>query len=233
MTTNVTMRSTDRELFGVTIRQGTNPAFLSVTDLQKAYEKARWQHGWSDREISSVMQTTDFKERLYFLLYERGLVKLTILSFMEMVDKEGITSVMKGLDVWKTTGRGTNKTVMADPYIWVLLAMELNPMIYAKVVIWLTDSLIFDRIEAGAETKPLNGALCAMLGGKATADTYRNVYITLNNKVFGQHIKGMRNLASAAELKQIVHIEKFLLNAINHGWLKSEADVINAIASYT
>ena len=75
-------------------------------------------YGRSDREISSVTQTVDFKERLYFLLYERNLIKIEISIFTEMVETEGIVNVLKGLDVWKTTGRGSNKTVMADPYMW-------------------------------------------------------------------------------------------------------------------
>jgi hypothetical protein len=233
MKTNVTLESTDRELFGVTIRQGTKPSFLSITDLQLSYEKARWQYGWQQQNIPSLMQGKQFQERLYHLLFERNLIKIEISIFTEMVETEGIVNVLKGLDVWKTTGRGSNKTVMADPYIWVLLAMELNPMIYAKVVIWLTDSLIFDRIEAGSETRPLNGAINGMLNGKASPENYKKIYIAINKKVFGQHIKGgMRNLASSAQLKQIIYIEKFIINAIDNGWLKTEADVIKAVETY-
>ena len=39
MKTDVILSSTDRELFGITIRQNTKEQFLSVTDLQNAYEK--------------------------------------------------------------------------------------------------------------------------------------------------------------------------------------------------
>ena len=52
---------------------------------------------------------------------------------MEMVKNEGIAKVLKGLGVWKTTGARATKTVYCDPYIWVLLAMELNPKIYAEI----------------------------------------------------------------------------------------------------
>lgn len=41
MKTNVTMVSNDRKLFGVTIRQDTKNQFLSITDLQEAYTRAR------------------------------------------------------------------------------------------------------------------------------------------------------------------------------------------------
>lgn len=132
MKSNVVLQSSDRELFGITIKQNTRDSFLSVSDLQKAYEVARWQHGWSDRKIADIMQTIEFKERVFYLLKNQGVIKTDIMGFIEMVNSEGIAKVLKGLGVYKTTGARNTKTTYANPYIWILLAMELNPMIYAK-----------------------------------------------------------------------------------------------------
>jgi len=228
MKSNVILSSTDRDLFGVTIRQNTKEQFLSISDLQKAYEKARWQYGWSDKRINDILSSTDTKERVYFLLKERGLVKAEITVFMEMVKKEGLTKVLKGLGIYKATGRGENKTVMADPYIWVLIAMELNPMLYAKVIIWLTDSLIFDRIEAGGEFIPMNASIKKIV----QSPDYPKYARLINEKVFGQHQTGMRNLASAKELRKIADIEKFITQSISMGFLKSEIDVVNSIKNF-
>lgn len=228
MKSNVTLKSSDRELFGITIRQNTQGQFLSVTDLQKAYEKARWKYGWSEQNITSMMQGDKFKERMYYLLLERDLIKVEISTFMEMVNKEGVAKVLKGVGVYKTTGRGVNKMVAADPYIWVLLAMELNPMIYAKVVIWLTDSLVFDRIEAGGEYMPMNTAIKSIVNNPNYIEIAKNI----NLKVFGHHQTGMRNIASAKELRQIAGIEKFIINAIANKWVKTNDDIINAIKNY-
>lgn len=222
MKTNITLSSSDRELFGITIRQNTKDCFLSVSDLQKAYEKARWVHGWSERGINTIMQTLDFKERLFHLLNERGLIKVSIPTFMEVIEKEGITRMLKGLSLYKTTGRGVNKTVMADPYIWVLLAMELNPMLYAKVIIWLTDTLIFDRIEAGTEYLPMNTKIKEII----EKPDYAKYATLINKKVFGQHLSGMRNLASASELRKIADIEKTVIAAIDNKWIKNEEDLL-------
>ena len=228
MKTNVTLQSSDRNLFGITIRQNTKDGFLSVTDLQKAYEKARWQYYWSDRKVADILNTNSTKERVFYLLSERNSVKTDFVGFMEMVNNEGLTKVLKGLDVYKTTGRGASKTVMADPYIWVLLAMELNPMLYAKVIIWLTDSLVFDRVEAGTEYMPMNSAIKRVVGNP----DYPTYAKAINNKVFGNHQTGMRNIASAKELRKIADIEKFIINAIGQRWLKSEQDILNAITNY-
>jgi len=220
------LSSSDRELFGITIRQNTKDSFLSVTDLQKAYEKARWVYGWSERGVNTIMQTIDFKERLYHLLNERDMIKVSIPTFMDMIEKEGITKLLKGLSIYKTTGRGSNKTVMSDPYIWVLLAMELNPMLYAKVIIWLTDSLIFDRIEAGSEYLPMNSKIKEIVN-KPDYPKYAKL---INIKVFGEHKTGMRNLASAKELKKIADIEKTIITAIDNKWIKNENDLLKFLS---
>jgi len=54
----------------------------------------------------------------------------------------------------------------------------------------------------------------------------------MNEKVFGKHITGIRQLASANQLKQIASIEKFVMNAIEMKLIKSDADIINAIKNY-
>ena len=228
MKTNVVLQSADRELFGITIRQNTKEQFLSVTDLQRAYEKARWQYGWSQQNISMLLNYEKTQERIYYLLLERDLIKISLLSFMEMVKIEGMTKVLKGLSLYKTTGRASDKSVMCDPYIWVLLAMELNPMLYAKVIMWITDTLIFDRVEAGTEYKPMNVAIKRVVG----IPDYAKYARLINTRVFGIHQTGMRNLASAKELRKIADIEKFIINAVNQGWIKSDEQIENAIKNY-
>lgn len=223
MKSNVVLQSTDRELFGITIKQNTKDTFLSVSDLQKAYEVARWQYGWSERRVDNIMQTQDFKERVFYILESQGLIKTSILGFIEMCEKEGIAKVLKGLGVYKTTGARSTRATYTNPYIWVLLAMELNPMIYAKVIVWLTDSLVFDRIDAGSEYLPMNAAISSII----KTPNYPEYARLINKKVFGQHISGMRNLASAKELRKISDIEKQIIMAIERGWIKNEKDILD------
>lgn len=228
MKSNVILTSTDRELFGITIRQNTKEQFLSITDLQKAYEIARWQHGWTERRISDILNYDITKERIYYLLKERDFIKASLSVFMDMVKSEGITKVLKGLQVYKTTGRGESKQVMTDPYIWMLLAMEMNPMIYANVVVWLTDTLIFDRIQAGNEFKPMNTAISTIL----VNPNYPMYAKEINKKVFGEHITGMRNLASAKELRKIADIEKMVIKVIENKWIKDENELVQFIKGF-
>jgi len=221
MKTNVTLVSSDRELFGITIKQNTN-TFLSVSDLQKAYEKARWQYGWKEHRIVDIMQTNAFKERVFYLLENKGVIKVDFATFIEMVEREGISKVLKGLNVYKTKGARQTKEVYADPYIWILLAMELNPMIYAKVVIWLTDTLIFDRVTAGSKYLPMNAKISTIV----KMPNFSEYAKLINIKVFGQHLTGMRNLASASDLRKISEIEQQVITAIDMNWIKNENDLL-------
>lgn len=229
MKTNVVMKSDDRNLFGIVIKQNTkNGQSLSVSDLQSAYGVARFQYGWSDRRISDIMKYRDFQERCYHLLHERGIIKTTIHVFIEMVEKEGIVKVLKGLRVWKTAGRGENKSTYCDPYIWVLLAMELNPLIYAKVVIWLTDKLIINRITAGTEFTPMTSAIKSIIQNP----NYREYNIQINKKVFGRHESGIRDTASEDQLRMITDFEKFITQSINIGIIKNENQLLKVIERF-
>jgi hypothetical protein len=225
MKTNVIMKSKDRELFGIVIRQETKNNFLSVTELQKAYEIARWQYGWSEADISSLMQSQKFKERIYYVLKDRDVIKTELSAFIEMCKEHGITKVLKGLNLWKTTGARQNKTVMCDPYVWIAIALELNPMVYAKVITFITDSLMFDRIEAGDEFKPMNAAIKKVI----PKPDYRKYSIAINERVFGKHMTGMRNLASSEELKKIIKIEQFVSQGIEIGMIKNDDQIMYSI----
>lgn len=227
MKSNVTLSSTDRDLFGITIRQNTKDSMLSVTDLQKSYDKARFMYGWSDRQLGTLMRTNEFRERSFHILSERNLIKMPFSTFTEMIEKEGVTKVLKGLGVWRTTGRGSNKQVVADPYVWVLIAMEMNPMLYAKVVVWLTDTLVFDRIEAGSEFMPMNTSIKSIVNNPDYPEYAR----LINKSVFGQHIRGIRNLASSKELRKIAYKEKFVTDCISNGMITTENQLINVLSN--
>ena len=225
MKTNITMQSTkDRELFGVVIKQETQTGFMSLTDLQEAYTHARVLNGWRDYRIAHVFDSVQNHERIYYILKETGFINTGFTAFMEQVELVGITKVLKDCGAYKTTGRGDNKRVMCDPYIWVLVAMELNPQLYAKVVTWLTDKLILNRIEAGNMCKSLNSALY-----KAGNTDFSKIAIELNKHIFGRHEIGIRNTGSKEELEKLYRLEDRIAFAIDRGYIKTTDEIIKAI----
>lgn len=222
------MKSTEsRELFGVVIRQETKDCFLSLSDLQEAYTHARVMNGWSDRKVQDVIAYESNIERIFYLLSEQKIINSCLDEFMKSVNQKGIIKVLKELGVYKTTGRGENKQSSCNPYIWVLLAMEMNPQLYAKVVIWLTDKLIINRIEACDLNKNLRSAY-----GRFGNPDYGELNKALNIKVFGYHETGMRNLASEKDLRTLCYLQDSLCFCIKQGYLKSKEDVFKAIEDY-
>ena len=223
MKTNVVMRSTDRKLFGITVRQETKTGFLSLSDLQSCYEIARGIHGWSDKQYQDVISLKTNTERIYYILESQGLINTGFSVFMESVENEGILKVLKSIGAYKTTGRGANKTVSCNPYIWVLIAMELNPMLYARVMTWLTDSLILNRIEAGDFYKGFSQSI-AKLG-----PDYVRVAKALNYIVFNKHEVGIRNTATKEQLSELVDLEKKLSFSVDMGDITTAEELISRL----
>ena len=229
MLTNVTMQSEkDRELFGVVIRQDTKDSMLSLTDLQEAFTRARIMNGWRSKgEIQHIINGQENAERIYYVLFEQKFINCEYSQFMEMVQEKGMVKVLKEFGVYRTTGRGENKQSVCNPYIWVLVAMELNPMLYAKVVTWLTDRLILNRIEAGNFYKSLSGALY-----KIPQPNYPEIAKALNTKVFGKHETGIRNKGSQKQLSELARVEDNIAYCINKGFYKTNEDVLKAINEF-
>ncbi len=224
MKTNVTMVSTDRDLFGVKIRQQTKNGFLNLSDLNDAYHNAISLHGWSERRIDHIISSRENIERIYYLLEKQEIINVSFHTFIEMVENDGINKVLKQLGVYKTTGARHTKTTWANPYIWVLVSMELNPMLYAQTVMWLTDKLIINRIEAGNFYKELTKAI-----GRFSNVDYVQLAKGLNFVVFGRHETGIRNTATQNQLKEMETLEGRLAFAINMGYIKTFESLIDEL----
>ena len=218
MKTNVILSSSDRVLFGTTIRQETKTGFLNLSDLQDAYDKERFKNGWSERRIESITASQDFKERSFYLLKRQGLIETSFLAFIEDVESQGIVRVLKKSNAWVSKGARQTRTTWANPYIWVMIAMEMNPKLYAEVVIWLTDQLIINRIEAGNFCKALNTSIVKFNPDGAQ---YMTLAKALNHIVFGKHETGIRNTGAKEQLKELASLEEKMAFVIDMNYINS------------
>ena len=73
---NIMMKSKDRILFDVVIRQDTKDSFLSLSDLNEAYIRAREINGWADRDINNILMSNFVIERIYYVIREQLLQKI-------------------------------------------------------------------------------------------------------------------------------------------------------------
>jgi hypothetical protein len=226
--TNTIIKSTDRELYGVVIRQRTDNSFLCLSDMTDAYHVARIKNSWSDRNIEDITRNKIFLERLYHLLFKRNIINLHISGFMENLSYKGFPKYMKELNLYRTYGARETRAVWCDPYLFVMLTMELNPEIYAQTILWVTDNLVFARVEAGNNWKPLTDAIKSKFN-PIDETPYIKIAIAINNKIFEKHIPGVRSIASKQELARIVKIEEMLANMIELEMLKNDRDTVEAI----
>lgn len=225
MKTNVVMKSSDRSLFGGNIRQETKTGFLNLSDLQDVYNKQASAEGWSEKRISDLFFNKAIVERVYYILEKQGVIKSLFYDFIELVEKQTLVKVLKSHKAYRTSGARHTKTTWVNPYIWVLIAMELNPKLYAETVMWMTDSLILNRIAAGNMYVELGRQLASKLD--AEKDVYMNVARAINYCVFNNHESKMRDSASTKELKEIEELEKHLAWSLKAGLIKNYDQLMN------
>jgi hypothetical protein len=217
MKTNVTLSSESRNLFGVIVRQQTKTGFLSLSDLQAAYNLGAEQHGWSEKRADNFFKSVENCERAYELLFEMKKVNVQIYTFTQNLQKNPV-KYLKSLGVWKTSRK---EGVSVDPYVWVSIAMWMNPKIYAKTVIWLTDKLLVNRIEAGNLYKDLAKAVA-----RYPDVDYQQLAKGLNHITFGRHESGIRNSATQQQLDELRSLESNLAFAVDMGLIPTYAALI-------
>lgn len=246
------MKSTDRNLFDVVIRQETKDSFLSLSDLNEAYTRARVLMGWSEKRLDHILQRDSNVERIYYMIREQIFNDKTEVytcekdetykrtktsfyenypeytSFKEVVDKVGLPKVLKQLHLYRMTGRGENRNVMCNPYIWMLVAMEMNPILYAKVVGWITDGLILRRIEASQ----LNKKLMEAINNNFQNPEYWKINVALNERVYGEHMKGIRNISKEQGLISLNGLQEVMAYLINHNIIHNQNELIQKIYEY-
>lgn len=229
MKTSVTLISKDRDLFGTTIRQDTKTGMLSLSDLTEAYTQERVKNGWAIKNISEILNSSHNDETIHFLLEKQGIIKIDFSTFTKEIENQGFVKYLKSLGVYRTTGKGANREVWVNPYIFVMVAMELNPRFKGTVIAWLTDELIINRVEAGTMYIRLGAGI-----GKISTEerTYPYIAIKLNQKIFGRHETGIRNQGSKKELQELSRLEDQLATLIEDGYIKTVPELVAAIDRY-
>lgn len=130
MNTAVIMK---RELFGMPISQNSKTEYYSATELFRAGNKWR---------INNNMQILNMND--WFNLQSTKL-------FVEELEKK--------YGNVKISGRGRGNHTWVHPYLFLDMALALNPKLKIEVYQWLYDNLIEYRNNSGDSYKKMCGAL--------------------------------------------------------------------------
>jgi len=114
------VKQSDCQIFDVSIRHTENKQFLSMTDMDRAYEKVRHQYYWKSRPISNFIKNAKIKIALYDILIHKGVINLDLNDYYFQINKLGTIKFLKDLGIYKTTGRGDSKNTYAIDWLWKL-----------------------------------------------------------------------------------------------------------------
>ena len=139
MKTEVIMK---RELFGDQISQKSKSEFFSATDLIKAGNKWRVAHNLDFFSLNVWLQNKATKEFMTFLSDEYGEIKIN--------------------------SKGKNGHTWVHPFLFIKIALAINPELEIKVYKWLFDLLLKYRNDSGDSYKKMTGALFENSHSKTT-----------------------------------------------------------------
>lgn len=227
--TNTILTSPDRNLFGTIIRQSTD-GMLCVSDFMVMYEKQRATKGWAGKNIQDILENKKSQEEIYYTLVKAKVINSEISEFMEKCNEIGLLKVLKQYGLYSMKGRAENRAVWANPYIFVYLAMNMNPEIYGEVIVWLTDSLILNRVEAAQNYRPMTDAIQDKIGDNFL--NYVKVARVINKKVFGKEDAGQRAIATTSQLNKIKDIEKLITSLLNLGYISTINEIEKIVIDY-
>jgi hypothetical protein len=138
METEVLMK---RDFMGGEVRQKSKSSFLSATDLISIGNEWRRSNGLNDFNLSQWFETKNNKE------------------FISQMEKQFGVCVMKG--------RGRSSITWVHPYIFLDLALSLNPQFKIEVYGWIQDNLLKYRNDSGDSYKKMTGALWLSIENKS------------------------------------------------------------------
>lgn len=230
MKSNVVLSSRDRELLGFRIPVMSKDGFISITNTLRALNKKRKERGLAEKRLDDVLGSKQINERIIEIAKKLNENKIWTAAFTALTNPGfSINSLsdLRKIGLARRKGKGVDQAWFIDPYLYVLVAMELDPEIYANVVIWLTDGLIKNRNDAGDAYIRMSSALWELLGHPDDFKDYiSKVAEAINWIVFNEHYEGRRNHASMDELGDIIALENLIGINVEEGIFKSFDEVI-------
>ena len=151
MKTEVVMK---RELFGQEISQKSKSEFFSATDLVKAGNRFRIASGMSPFDLTEFLRNKTTKD------------------FVNHLEKE------YGKVVISARGRGHHTWV--HPFLFIDIALAINPKLKLHVYKWLYDYLLKYRNESGDSYKKMSGALWLTCSNKSK---FKNEIVYFANRI--------------------------------------------------
>lgn len=195
------------------VLQRTSDGFFDGAALLYQWNKVK---GNPDRKMARFLESSETK------------------GFLEALedDLKNQSANMHNADIQvfkKVKGRATRNgrtkdQVWMHPYLFIKLAMWINPKFELQVIKFVYDELIKNRHLAGDNYNVLTSAIATL----PYAD-YREVAKAIQWIVFNTTGKNLRQSATQEQLKEISEIEHSLAFSINMGLIKDHFGLMNLL----
>lgn len=154
MKTEVIMK---RELFGREISQESKSEMFSATDLVRAGNAWRVSEGMSLFNMNRWFNLDSTKEFVAELELQYGKVKIS--------------------------GRGRGNHTWVHPFLFIDMALSINPNLKIEVYKWLYDHLLKYRNDSGDSYKRMCGAIACNSGSREITATIKRIATRIKNEV--------------------------------------------------
>mgnify|MGYP003184098418 CR=1 FL=1 len=215
MKSNLILSSESRELLGRNISVMSKDGFVCITEVMEALNEKRKSMGLESRRLDHLLSINDIctVRNLTVQNHELKINKITDLKKYGMAYRRG---------------KGEGQKWYVNPYFFVMVALELDPEIYAKVIIWLHDGFIEDRNAAGEAYIKMSSAVAMLVSDKSQlSDKISRVAKAINFIVFNKHESGIRNTATNNQLNDIVAVENVITGVIDGGFIDTYDKLID------
>lgn len=224
MKSNVLLKSSSRELFGENISVMSKDGFVCITDVMEVLSKKRKEDGLEPKRLDHLFSNKGFQEKMSALIKELNVNNICTVGNPTV--QNGVLEINKLIDLKKygmayRKGKGAGQKWFVNPYFFVVVALEMDPQIYAKVILWLTDGFIDNRNMAGDAYVDMSRSVYSIVNDKDNFPEYiKSVAKAVNYIVFGRHEEGIRNYADKNQLMEIIKIENTISGVINGGFIR-------------
>ena len=201
---------------------------LCISDLLVANKEYCKREFKKEKRFNDFFKEKDSFEYLHELLKLQG---IDTSIFVDVYRALGLKQALNEINQYKVTGRGINKAIFCNHYIFIAVAQWLNPRFRAFVTMWATDTLILNRIEAGHDYSQLCATISQHILPKISDNAKKFIYSNfaklINKKVFGEHSDNLRQIASKEQLKELNRVQTKLAALIEVGYISNYQDAKN------
>lgn len=232
MKTSVKLDSPDRMIMGEIVPVLSDNGFVCITKAMDILSKKRKKMGLEPKRLNDILNKPDFRETVRELAHKLNLRGIRNINLDKIGNEHLSMFELNRMGMAKRRGKGKDQQWYIDPYVFINLAIEMDPEIRADIILWITDGLIKFRNAAGDAYINMSKQVFSISESKLDfQEQIKRVAKGINFIVFNRHEEGIRNLATSEQLDEIILLENIISSNIEDGYIRDFGDLIKFLGN--